>query len=556
MSSKPDSSSQATHMPAQTSPPLALAADQDKLSQFVSLTSASQSQAHFFLDSAHGDLELAVASFFESGQQARDDDDHMNHDDDMPGAFTGAAAAAPPVPAVQPQPQLPQTQQSGAYTLSGAPAEPLPAGWGLSAGSVLPSCSQTSFNILHCQHAPSRSSTSTSSAFPSSSSSSSASSSRNPPALRGGNSGPRVTGFHDLASGGSGSAPKRSGGGSKFSSFSAIRDREDEARDDGDVNDPTNFYTGGAKSGLSVENPDRPEKENPGGGPGGGIGDMLRGILQQAREGSQRALGRESAEREGGAGAAGASWFGGNANTLGSDETPSAFIPDPSRPQGGNGDEDEEDEEEEGEELPLAIRHLTFWQDGFSIEDGDLMRYEENQEMLAAIQSGRAPLSLLRVATNQRVELRIAERRSEKWTRQPGPPKGKWEGGGNRLGSEAPTFTSTTPVAAPAASSSEEGGARTESGASVGGQTVFEVDRNEPTTQIQIRLRSGDRMIATFNLTHTVADIRQYINNSSPAHHSTPYILQTTFPTRDLDDEKKTIDELGLKGSVVVQRAA
>lgn len=34
------------------------------------------------------------------------------------------------------------------------------------------------------------------------------------------------------------------------------------------------------------------------------------------------------------------------------------------------------------------MRHLTFWQDGFSIDDGDLMRYEEHRELLAAIQAG------------------------------------------------------------------------------------------------------------------------------------------------------------------------
>jgi len=46
-------------------------------------------------------------------------------------------------------------------------------------------------------------------------------------------------------------------------------------------------------------------------------------------------------------------------------------------------DDDEEDE--------VAVRHLTFWQDGFSIEDGDLMDYDEHRELLAAIQSGCVP---------------------------------------------------------------------------------------------------------------------------------------------------------------------
>ena len=51
----------------------------------------------------------------------------------------------------------------------------------------------------------------------------------------------------------------------------------------------------------------------------------------------------------------------------------------------GGGQAQESDDEEE-----TAIRTLTFWQDGFSIDDGDLLRYEDpnNAEILAAINSG------------------------------------------------------------------------------------------------------------------------------------------------------------------------
>jgi UBX domain-containing protein 1 len=37
-----------------------------------------------------------------------------------------------------------------------------------------------------------------------------------------------------------------------------------------------------------------------------------------------------------------------------------------------------------------VIRHLTFWRNGFSIEDGPLMAYDDpaNEEFLRAINSG------------------------------------------------------------------------------------------------------------------------------------------------------------------------
>jgi hypothetical protein len=39
---------------------------------------------------------------------------------------------------------------------------------------------------------------------------------------------------------------------------------------------------------------------------------------------------------------------------------------------------------------PTAIRHLTFWREGFSVEDGELMRYDDpaNEQILAEINSG------------------------------------------------------------------------------------------------------------------------------------------------------------------------
>lgn len=44
----------------------------------------------------------------------------------------------------------------------------------------------------------------------------------------------------------------------------------------------------------------------------------------------------------------------------------------------------------EEEEQETAIRHLTLWRDGFSIEDGELMRYgnPRNEQILAEINSG------------------------------------------------------------------------------------------------------------------------------------------------------------------------
>lgn len=43
-----------------------------------------------------------------------------------------------------------------------------------------------------------------------------------------------------------------------------------------------------------------------------------------------------------------------------------------------------------------------------------------------------------------------------------------------------------------------------------------------------------------------------YRNNAGSSNR--PYILQTTFPVKQLDDNNQTIKEAGLLNSVIVQR--
>lgn len=86
--------------------------------------------------------------------------------------------------------------------------------------------------------------------------------------------------------------------------------------------------------------------------------------------------------------------------------------------------------------LPTAVdRHLTFWSNGFSIDDGELMSYEDPsaQEFLKAVQNGRAPTHMLNVGSGQPVNLKVAHRMKEEYK---APPKAaqSFGGEGRRLG--------------------------------------------------------------------------------------------------------------------------
>ncbi|KAJ7328371.1 hypothetical protein DFH08DRAFT_967505 [Mycena albidolilacea] len=102
--------------------------------------------------------------------------------------------------------------------------------------------------------------------------------------------------------------------------------------DDDNQHDEETYFTGGERSGISAQNPGR--------GRGGGSGvNLVRDLLRKAGGGRDRGS------------SAG--------HTLGGEGSASAYVP--------GAREDVEDE--------LAIRRLTFWRDGFTLEGGPLMCY-------------------------------------------------------------------------------------------------------------------------------------------------------------------------------------
>ena len=94
----------------------------------------------------------------------------------------------------------------------------------------------------------------------------------------------------------------------------------------------------------------------------------------------------------------------------------------------------------------------------------------------------------------------------------------------------------------------------TQQAAAAAATKPFELDETQPVTSIQLRLMDGTRMVARFNPSmHTIADIRQFINRARPGE-SQHFQLVTAFPTTVLDQEDKTIEELGLKNAVILAK--
>ncbi|KAJ5344663.1 UBX domain-containing protein 1 [Penicillium brevicompactum] len=275
---------------------------------------------------------------------------------------------------------------------------------------------------------------------------------------------------------------------------------------DGDDSDDHDFFTGGEKSGLAVQNPD----------------DLKRKILEKARR-AQPPPSEDPEPRP--------SHFTGTARTLGGDEAPSRVIENPSAPT--------------PQRAQRVQRVLHFWADGFSVDDGELFRSDDprNADILDGIRQGRAPLSIMNVQPGQEVDVELKQH-EEKYTK----PKIQYKpfsGSGQRLGSPTPGVRSEapTPSSSTSAPSAEEAAKPT-------------VDESQPTVTLQIRLGDGTRLTSRFNTTATIGDVYSFVTAASPDSSARAWVLMTTFPSTELKDKAAVLGDLPdfKRGGVVVQK--
>lgn len=435
-----------------------------QIAELASLTGLGASEAEQYLAAANGDLATAASLFFDgSGPSAPQQEQLEEEDDDDDQDVPMAGDDQPTNP--NPNADAPPPGAGGGRTLD---------------GSYVPASSAAA-----------------------SSSSAQPSSSRRQPAQRG------LRTLGDLQNQGQGG---HAGHGHAH---------DDDDDDDDDQDDNQDFFAGGEKSGLAVQNPNHDEARR-----------QINSILKRARQGAARPGGDEEEA---------VSTFRGTGMTLGGDDAPSRAIPDPNA--------------EVAQPAPRAHRELHLWRDGFSVDDGDLYRYNDpaNARTLEMINSGHAPLHILNVEHGQEVDVEVHQHPDEEYKK----PKKKYvpfSGSGQRLGSPAPGATSTPPPPAPAAASSS---AAVPVSTSTGSAPAsVEVDSAVPTLNLQIRLGDGTRLQSRFNTTHTIGDVYNFVNAASPASSQREYALMTTFPSKELNDKSQVLGDLSefKRGGVVVQK--
>lgn len=187
---------------------------------------------------------------------------------------------------------------------------------------------------------------------------------------------------------------------------------------------------------------------------------------------------------------------------------------------------------------------MTFWRDGFTVDDSPLYRYEDpaNIQYMKAIEQGTAPLSLLNAQQGQGVDVHVERKLDEDYK----PPKrkpGGFQGHGQRLGSPVPGELASPPVASPAPAAAPAATAPAESS----------LPPETGNALVQVQLSDGSRHRRRFEATGPVQQLYDFVTHLQPGQ-TREYILQTTFPMKKLDDKAVSLKDAGVVGAVVVQR--
>ncbi|EXB77026.1 UBA and UBX domain-containing protein [Morus notabilis] len=267
------------------------------------------------------------------------------------------------------------------------------------------------------------------------------------------------------------------------------------ADSDSDSDGPQEYYTGGEKSGMLVQDP---SKDN-----------NVDAIFDQAKQ-------------------------------LGAVEGP-ALPPSGSRSFTGTGRLLSGETVQSSPQQPEPVIHnIVFWGNGFTVNDGPLRRLDdpENASFLESIKKSRCPAELEPADGHGRTAVHVNLIRRNENCPEPENRQVPFQGVGRTLGSSSssvapePTTASTAP--APLVN--------------------VVVDEALPSTSIQLRMADGTRLIGQFNYHHTIGDIHAFIDASRPGGPRNYQLQMMGFPPKLLSDRTQTIEQAGLANSVVIQK--
>ncbi|XP_061591082.1 NSFL1 cofactor p47 [Cololabis saira] len=314
-----------------------------------------------------------------------------------------------------------------------------------------------------------------------------------------------------------GSSVSRPAGPSSQPRVTSFRDLMHEAEEESDEEEGQRFFAGGSeRSGQQIVGPPKKKSSN----------EVVEDLFKGAKEHGAVPLDRGG--KGPGESSRAKAFIGGGYRLGAAPEEESPYVAGESRASNSQQD---------------VHVVLKLWKTGFSLDNGELRNYSDpgNANFLEAIRRGEIPLELRQRTRGGQVNLDMEDHRDEDYSK----PKVAFKA----FGGEGQKLGSATPELVPPSSSQQDQQVN-EAQASA----AVSLDPNQPTTNIQIRLADGGRLVHKFNHTHRVSDLRSFLAAARPAMAAREFVLMTTFPNRELEDESQTLAQANLLNAVIVQR--
>lgn len=301
---------------------------------------------------------------------------------------------------------------------------------------------------------------------------------------------------------------------SNIRTFSSLRSNNDDDDDEDQL-----YYAGGSQgSGQQIMGNDRR---------GDVAGEVFKHLKQMVSVGDIELAGpsKESGR---------ASKFSGPGYRLGQ-------TPDDTKVIGGTSSQNSDERPE---------IHLRLWRNGFTVGDEPLRPYSnpENREAIDMLLRGEVPVSLIPPGTTDgKVNVQVEDLRHENYSGS--TTRGKYfTGQGHVLGNVVPDVVTnegpTTPVQSETTTQSSEPPSA----------SPLQVNDNEPTTTVVIRLPNGTRSQVRLNLNHTVEDLRGHLTTVHRELNGQVFAFMVNFPPKEVTDENLSIKDAGLMNSSVYLR--
>lgn len=218
-------------------------------------------------------------------------------------------------------------------------------------------------------------------------------------------------------------------------------------------------------------------------------------------------------------------------------------------------------------ELRTRTVRLTFWRNGFTVDDGPLRdpADEESKAFLQSLEQKLLPPELRQLDEHGRpirVEIQLADNRGKEYSLPPKPRfsafggegrtlgGGGGSGGGEGGGSEVVVQAAPEPRAAPDAAA---GGSLDDAAAPRAQAPAISVDESLPLTTLQLRLADGTRLRVRINLQHTVGELYDFVAAAVTGTRGRQRLL-AGFPPKPLTEMSQTIEQAGLQGAAINQQ--